>query len=125
MKKSLLALAAVATLAISVASPAHAENGWVPGVAAGIIGGAIVGGAIASSPYGPGYYGPATTIPAITTRAMAARATGGVSASGTVTAGRCAAFASANDPSSFAKISRVTSDPGTSHPLVGAFHADC
>ena len=59
MKKSLLALAAVATLAISVASPAHAENGWVPGVAAGIIGGAIVGGAIASSPYyGPGYYGP-------------------------------------------------------------------
>ena len=34
------------------------ENGWVPGVAAGIIGGAIVGGAIASSPYGPGYYGP-------------------------------------------------------------------
>jgi len=41
MKKSLLALAAVATLAISVASPAHAENGWVPGVAAGIIGGAI------------------------------------------------------------------------------------
>ena len=59
MKKSPLALAAVATLAISVASPAHAENGWVPGVAAGIIGGAIVGGAIASSPYyGPGYYGP-------------------------------------------------------------------
>ena len=85
-------VSAVATLAISVASPAHAENGWVPGVAAGIIGGAIVGGAIAS------------TIPAITNRAMAARATGGVSASGTVTAGRCAAFASANDPSSFAKF---------------------
>ena len=124
MKKSLLALAAVATLAISVASPAHAENGWVPGVAAGIIGGAIVGGAIASSP-SPDTMARATTIPAITTRAMAARATGGVSASGTVTAGRCAAFASANDPSSFAKISRVTSDPGTSHPLVGAFHADC
>ena len=59
MKKSLLALAAVATLAISVASPAHAGDGWGPGVAAGIIGGAIVGGAIASSRYyGPGYYGP-------------------------------------------------------------------
>ena len=59
MKKSLVALAAVVTLAASAASPAHAGNGWVPGVAAGIIGGAIVGGAIASSPYyGPGYYGP-------------------------------------------------------------------
>jgi hypothetical protein len=61
MKKSLVALAAVTTLAAAAASPAHAGgNGWVPGVAAGIIGGAIVGGAIASSPYyyGPGYYGP-------------------------------------------------------------------
>ena len=59
MKKSLVALAAVVTLAASAVSPAHAGTGWVPGVAAGIIGGAIVGGAIASSPYyGPGYYGP-------------------------------------------------------------------
>ena len=56
-----MALAAVATLTASTASPAHAGNGWWgPGVAAGLIGGAIVGGAIASSPYyyGPGYYGP-------------------------------------------------------------------
>ena len=61
MKKTLMALAAVATLGASTASPAHAGNGWWgPGVAAGLIGGAIVGGAIASSPYyyGPGYYGP-------------------------------------------------------------------
>lgn len=67
MKKSLLALAAVATLAISAVSPAHAGGGWWgPGVAAGVIGGAIVGGAIASSPYyyGPGYYGPGYYPPA-------------------------------------------------------------
>ena len=56
MKKTLMALAAVATLAVSTASPAQAWRGWWgPGVAAGLIGGAIVGGAIASSPY---YYGP-------------------------------------------------------------------
>jgi len=58
-----MALAAVATLAVSMASPAYAWRGgwgWGPGVAAGLIGGAIIGGAIASSPYyGPyGYYGP-------------------------------------------------------------------
>jgi len=65
MKKSLLALVAVATLAVSMASPAYAWRGgwgWGPGIAAGLIGGAIVGGAIASSPYGYGpgygYYGP-------------------------------------------------------------------
>lgn len=62
MKKSVLALAAVATLAVSMASPAYAwRGGWGPGIAAGLIGGAIIGGAIASSPYGyygPGYYGP-------------------------------------------------------------------
>jgi hypothetical protein len=61
MKKTLMALAAVATLAVSTASPAQAWRGWWgPGLAAGLIGGAIVGGAIASSPYyygpGPGYY---------------------------------------------------------------------
>lgn len=60
MKKSLLALAAVATLVVSAATPAQAWRGgwWAPGLAAGIIGGAIIGGAIASSPYyyGPGYY---------------------------------------------------------------------
>jgi hypothetical protein len=61
MKKSLVALAAVAVLAISMTSPAQAwRGGWGPGLAAGLIGGAIIGGAIASSPYyyGPGYYGP-------------------------------------------------------------------
>lgn len=56
-----MALAAVATLAVSTASPANAWRGgwgWGPGLAAGLVGGAIVGGAIASSPYyyGPGYY---------------------------------------------------------------------
>lgn len=59
MRKTLLALAAVATLAVTTASPALAwRGGWGPGVAAGLIGGAIIGGAIASSPYyyGPGYY---------------------------------------------------------------------
>jgi hypothetical protein len=61
MKKTLMALAAVAALAIATASPANAwRGGWGPGLAAGLIGGAIVGGAIASGPYGygygPGYY---------------------------------------------------------------------
>jgi hypothetical protein len=60
MKKTLMALAAVITLAVATASPAQAWRGWWgPGLAAGVIGGAIVGGAIANSPYyyGPGYYG--------------------------------------------------------------------
>jgi hypothetical protein len=64
MRKTLMALAAVASLAVSaVAVPAHAQRGVAAGVAAGLIGGAIVGGAIASQNgyyYGPGYYpGPA------------------------------------------------------------------
>jgi len=54
MKKSLLAIAAVATLALTAGTPAHAQRGVAAGVAAGIIGGAIVGGALAS----PYYYGP-------------------------------------------------------------------
>jgi hypothetical protein len=62
MRKTLMALAAVATLAISaVAAPAHAQRGrgWGPGLAAGIVGGAIIGGALAGPGYyGPGYYGP-------------------------------------------------------------------
>lgn len=64
MKKSFLALAAVATLALSAIAPAQAQRGVAAGVAAGIIGGAIVGGALASPYYygpGPGYgyyYGP-------------------------------------------------------------------
>jgi hypothetical protein len=61
MRKTLMAAAAVATLAVSaVASPAQAQRGVGVGIAAGLLGGAIVGGAIASSPYyyGPDYYGP-------------------------------------------------------------------
>ena len=61
MKRSLLALAAAATLAASAMAPApaQAQRGVAAGVAAGIIGGAIVGGALASPYYygpGPGYY---------------------------------------------------------------------
>jgi hypothetical protein len=64
MKRTMMALAAAATLAVSalaVPAPAHAQRGIGAGIAGGLIGGAIVGGAIASSPgygYGPGYYGP-------------------------------------------------------------------
>ncbi|WP_257176981.1 hypothetical protein WI560_06290 [Bradyrhizobium sp. A11] len=61
MKKLLLAVAAVATLAVAAGTPAHAQRGVAAGVAAGIIGGAIVGGALASPYYygpGPGYYEP-------------------------------------------------------------------
>ena len=64
MKKTLMALGAAATLAVSavaIPAPAHAQRGVAAGVAAGLIGGAIVGGAIASQNgyyYGPGYYGP-------------------------------------------------------------------
>ena len=61
MKKSLMALVGIATLAASVLAapaPAHAQRGVGVGIAAGLLGGAIIGGAIASSPYyyGPGYY---------------------------------------------------------------------
>ena len=48
MKKFLLTVAAVATLALTAGTPAHAQRGVAAGVAAGIIGGAIVGGALAS-----------------------------------------------------------------------------
>jgi hypothetical protein len=66
MKKLLVALATVATLAFSAAAPAHAQRALGAAIAGGLIGGAIVGGAIASSPYpygpgygpGPYYYGP-------------------------------------------------------------------
>jgi hypothetical protein len=62
MKKTLMALVAVATLAVSALAapaPAHAQRGVGVGIAAGLLGGAIVGGAIASGNgyYGPGYYG--------------------------------------------------------------------
>src|SRR5260221_10619542 len=62
MKKTLMALAAVATLAVSsvaAPAPAHAQRGIGAAIAGGIIGGAIVGGALAGPRYyGPGYYGP-------------------------------------------------------------------
>jgi len=57
MKKTFVALIAVATVAGSLsASPAHAQRGVAAGVAAGLIGGAIVGGAIAASRPAYGYY---------------------------------------------------------------------
>ena len=65
MKKTLMALVAAGTLAVSamaVPAPAQAQRGVAAGVAAGLLGGAIVGGAIASqNGYygGPGYYAPA------------------------------------------------------------------
>jgi hypothetical protein len=62
MKKILMALAAVATLALSslAPAPAHAQRGLGAGIAAGVIGGALIGGALAGPHYGygPGYYGP-------------------------------------------------------------------
>jgi hypothetical protein len=59
MRKTMMALAAAATLAVSALAapaPAHAQRGVAAGVVGGLIGGAIIGGAIANS--GPGYYGP-------------------------------------------------------------------
>ena len=56
MMKTLAALAAVATIAASSMTPAHAQRGVGAGIAAGLIGGAIIGGAIASSR--PAYGGP-------------------------------------------------------------------
>ncbi len=61
MKKTLMAVAAAVTLAVSslaAPAPAHAQRGLGAGIAAGVIGGAIVGGALAGPRYyGPGYYG--------------------------------------------------------------------
>src|ERR1700733_15001675 len=57
MRKTLMALAAVAPLAVSAVAapaPAHAQRYLGAAIAGGLIGGAIVGGAIAA---GPGYYG--------------------------------------------------------------------
>jgi hypothetical protein len=62
MRKILVALATIGTLAFSASAPAHAQRALGAAIAGGLIGGAIVGGAIASSPYGygpgPYYYGP-------------------------------------------------------------------
>src|SRR5471030_974627 len=95
MKRTLMAVAAAATFAVSTLAapaPAQAQRGVGAGVAAGLIGGAIVGGAIASQ---NGYYGGRVMVRAITavgrpmspTPAMAAPATCSVSGSGMVTAG--------------------------------------
>ena len=62
--KTLMALAAVATIAVSAVgapAPAHAQRGVGAAIAGGLIGGAIVGGALAAPRYygpGYGYYGP-------------------------------------------------------------------
>jgi len=64
MKKTLIAVAAVSTLALSAIvapEPAHAQRGVGAAIAGGLIGGAIVGGALAGPRYygpGYGYYGP-------------------------------------------------------------------
>ena len=57
MKRTMMAVAAAATLAVSALAapaPAHAQRGVAAGIAGGLIGGAIIGGALA----GPRYYGP-------------------------------------------------------------------
>jgi hypothetical protein len=62
MRKTLMALAAVATLAASAVlapAPAHAQRYLGAAIAGGLIGGAIVGAAVANPYYyGPGYYRP-------------------------------------------------------------------
>jgi hypothetical protein len=61
MRKTLMAFAAVTTLAVSAvgtSAPANAQRGVGAAIAGGLIGGAIVGGALAGPGYyyGPGYY---------------------------------------------------------------------
>ena|SRR6201996_3508173 len=62
MRKILVAVATIATLAFSASAPAHAQRYLGAAIAGGLIGGAIVGSAVAASPYyygpGPAYYGP-------------------------------------------------------------------
>jgi hypothetical protein len=59
MRKMLVELATIATLAFSASAPAHAQRYLGAAIAGGIIGGAIVGSAVANPYYyGPGpYYG--------------------------------------------------------------------
>ena len=60
MRKMLVALATIATLAVSASAPAHAQRYLGAAIAGGIIGGAIIGSAVANPYYygpGPGYYG--------------------------------------------------------------------
>ncbi len=63
MRKMLVALATIATVAFSASAPAHAQRALGAAIAGGIIGGAIVGSAVANPYYygpgpGPYYYGP-------------------------------------------------------------------
>ena len=59
MKKTFVALLAVATVAGSLAAtPASAQRGLGAAIAGGIIGGAIVGGAVAASRPAPVYVEP-------------------------------------------------------------------
>jgi hypothetical protein len=61
MRKLLVTLAAVATLAVSTAAPAHAQRYLGAAIFGGLVGAAIVGGAVAAPYYygpGPYYYGP-------------------------------------------------------------------
>ena len=50
MRKILVALATIGTLAFSASAPAHAQRALGAAIAGGIIGGAIVGSAVAASP---------------------------------------------------------------------------
>ncbi len=112
MRKTLVALAAVSTLAISAVAPApaHAQRGVGAAIAGGIIGGAIVGGALAGPRYygpgygyygpGYGYYGPGYSYyggPAYVA-APVVRATGSASVSGTAMAGAFATSGFAAEP---------------------------
>jgi hypothetical protein len=71
MRKTLVALATIATLAFGASAPAHAQRALGAAIAGGLIGGAIVGGAVAANPYyygpgygpGPYYYGPPRPYP--------------------------------------------------------------
>src|ERR1700733_11636055 len=104
MRKTLMALAAVATLAVSAVgapAPAHAQRYLGAAIAGGLIGGAIVGAAAAPyyygygpgyyRPYGPyGYYGPAYV--------AAPGCYGGGSVSGTAMAGASVTCGSAVNP---------------------------
>ena len=102
MKKTLMAIAAVATLAVSAMAPTSASaqhwrgHGGGGAVAAGLIGGALLGGAIAAA---RDTMVPATAITAVLpmwpARAITAIVSGNVSVFGTAMAGAFAASACA------------------------------
>ena len=119
MKKTLMALGAVATLAVSAVAaplPPQAQRGVAAGVAAGLIGGAIVGGAIASQNgyYGAGLLRPGLRLlrrPGLCRRARLPAASGSGSGSGTAMAGGSAASGSATE-SPFIFITNLRRRPG-------------